>query len=187
MSFFINLEGLPLKKIPGLPPYIKKDPTSVSVISDSFSIDPEKLSQDRCYFFYPKDNCPEHLLSIGLEFLTFTPSMDPQRKTINGHFQLTAVSLVSNDCDFLVCSFPRAFKDVCLRIAQMFHMTVQQDLSKTAFILDQTRGFYACVEFPAANNILAFQKRIFYTPEQFAIEEERLQWVGSFSDSIDID
>lgn len=141
------------------------------LLSNSYTLDPQEISQDECHMFVYSDSV-EFLIASQLEQFTFSPR-DPN---INKKFRFAVIPNLGNLC---WASFPIQFKEACKKTGELFHLEMC-----TASVKLENASLNTTVSFPKSDNILWFRgvkdtkgidiNRGYQTIKELAILTEKL-------------
>ncbi len=138
-----------------------------------YKLNVSMLPQDEFHIFWGLKACEARVMAMALEFFTFHP-----RTPLSKQFKGTAIKC--NNFLFAWCSFPKEYKDVCIRAAKTFNFHIErtkkimvgvsgfpplsspEDYKKRTRTMvipadDESVTFH--IEFPQAHNILWFQAK----------------------------
>jgi hypothetical protein len=145
---------------------------------DIYKLNVASLSNEECHMFFPVYPCEELLIATALEYITFHPN----NKTMNDKFKIDLVKC--GGIALFLCSFPKEFKDVCERAANLFEMTMK---IMPRVMAEKGELKATALEFPAQSNILCFQGKRCNNPAIISEEHRNMQLFGNHLERLDID
>jgi hypothetical protein len=84
-----------------------------------YTLKTSQLSEDFCHMFFPLGPVEEWSIAETLEHSTFHPL-----RKIHEKFNIEPIKV--GDIRLMWCRFPKEYRDVCVRVAQLFNLTTME-------------------------------------------------------------
>ena len=146
---------------------------------DVYKLNASKLSKNECHMFFPVPPCEELLIATALEFFT----LHPANQQLNDKLHVNPIKC--GGVELFWCRFPREYKDVCERIAELFKMTMV--VMPRTIVLGGTAVEGTVIEFPAQENVLNFQGKRCHNTDKISNECKRIVALGNDLEKLGID